>query len=256
MKKLFSLFALVLFASVLFSCSGDVEVPKVESLGYDITPVTSILNDHLNQEIINDLEFSVIEDELNTYLMNFSVMNNAYELISIDYYLRFAISYARDAYETGYNLTLIISFTDLVMNEDTYDQVEMVFLQMRQDLDDQTDYPIYLNTSFSFNRNRASFSSITGIDNDTDGFMKQVHIRTDMSKNDPTHALLDHTLTQEFAKYYQKSVIVIMTFSDGSFFMKFMPEREEYAIDGEDSMAADDYMSEYIKGYKEVDFEY
>lgn len=142
------------------------------------------------------------------------------------------------------------------MNEDTYDQVEMVFLQMRQDLDNQTDYPIHLNISFRFNRNRASFSSITGIDNDIDGFMKEVHLITDISKNDPTYALLDHTLTQEFAKYYHKSVIVIMTFSDGSFFMKFMPEREEYAINVESEIAADDYISEYNKGYKEVDFEY
>ncbi|MDA3931868.1 MAG: hypothetical protein PF513_03950 [Tenericutes bacterium] len=256
MKKIFYLLVFLILGITLVSCGNKIEIPEVESSGYDITSITDPLNDRLDKIIITYDEDSV-KDDLNIYLQSYDLMDNTYELINLNHDFTKGLKNSKDEFVSALNFTLVVSFEDLEMNESTYDQAEMLFLQMRQDLEANTEYPIFLMIRFDFNNsNITAFSAITGVDKDTDGLSKTVTIRKDGSSNEDDNSLLNYVLTEGFAEYYQKRINVIMRFSNGSFYIKLEPNKEEYSIYREEDMSAKDFMSDYIDGYEEVDWEF
>lgn len=256
MKKILSVFIMFVLSFILFSCGQKIDIPDVESSGYDITSAINPLNTYLDNHT-KQFDNEEVMDEFEDYLSSYIIMRNTYEIINIFNHFSLYVSVSEDENVEAISLHFMITFADLDMNETTYDQAEMMFLQMRQDIDNATDYPIALTLSFIFNdSNKAGFHATTEVNKELNGFAKQIDIANrNIESSQYDRSFLDYLLTDGYAEYYQREVRLIIRFSDSSFLMKYQPRDKTYSIYDENDISAEDYMADYIEGYDKIAWE-
>jgi hypothetical protein len=256
MKKIIGLIFVVFVTLGLTSCGSKIKIPDVESSGYDISSAINPLNNYLDDHT-KQFDNEEVMDEFEGYMSSYMIMSNAYEMINIFNHFSLYVSVSEDENVEAISLHFMITFADLDMNQTTYDQAEMMFLQMRQDIDNATDYPVSLTLSFIFNNsNKAGFHATTEVNKELNGFAKQIDIanrNTESSQYDKT--FLDYLLTEGYAEYYQREIILLMRFSESSFMIKYQPRDKTYSIYNENDISAEDYMADYIEGYDKIAWE-
>jgi hypothetical protein len=256
MRKIIGVIFIFVVLLVLVSCGSKVEIPDVESSGYDISsaiiPLNTYLDDHTKQ--FDNVE---VMDEFEEYMSSYIIMRNTYDIINIFNHFPLYVNVSEDENVEAISLHFMITFADLDMNQTTYDQAEMMFLQMRQDIDNATDYPVALTLSFMFNdSNKAGFHATTEVNKELNGFAKQIDIvNKDIESSQYDRSFLDYLLTDGYGEYYQREIRLIIRFSDSSFLMKYQPRDKTYSIYDENDISAEDYMADYIEGYDKIAWE-
>ncbi len=253
MKKLLRIFMIVLLGFVLLSCGQKVNIPDIESSGYDISPAINPLNASLDDHT-KQIDTEEVMDEFENYMSSYPIMTNANEIFNLNHMFMLTVGVAQEEYVEAIRLEFVIVFADLDMNQAIYEDAEMMFLQMRQDIDNETDYPVALTLSYSFNDgDKATFNAVTDVNKKLNGFAKQIYLRnSDLESSQYDSTFLDNLLTEGYAEYYQKQVLILMTFSDGNFFIKYQPRDKTYSIYSEKNISAEDFMADYIEGYDKV----
>jgi hypothetical protein len=248
LKKTAILLMLLFFNVLLISCNS-VKLPKIDESDYDISKVIEPLNAKLDEGTEFDLDDFVTE--IGVYLGQYSVITEDNEVTLISYGVA-DVEVDKDKEKMGVDIWLYINFPKTESSEVAFDDLELLFLQMLVDLEENTKYPISLDIEFGFTDYKFAFKANIGVDKAHDGLSKFINFYGIMSKDEFEADELEIFFGSYYTEYFQKTIGVSYQFTSGAFAVHMYPRTKEYQVLSETDMSMDTIMADYLLGYSSL----